>query len=1105
MAFVTLPSLRASGFDEDLQGAGARTSRCRKPGLLELLSLFLFFLLGPHSAVNAAFPAMQAYYGQSCVTLGVEFSAPANPNFSAEAACETTRAQCEIYYGSAGVPTASVSGNVCSVNYYLGKPPTSPAFIPGLRQYTIRTSSNECPINSTRSGTSCTCNANYRQKATGDGCYQAETVDILGGTKPTPAASCTGFGNPIFPLTGSKKETVDTGLDVGGQALRLTYDSARQTAAAAASVAAKNYGDAPSFGALWLSSLHRNFVISPAGFNIKVYRGDGTTVSFRYQGNAYVTDADSADQLVAVSGGYRYTDAARNSMETYNSKGQLTSLTDAVGNTLSFAYSAGVSSAAPAAGYLVQVMDNAGRTLRFEYSLPSGGAAATDGRVSKVVNTVGRAVLVSYDTNGNLASLTWEDGKVRQFRYENASFTWALTGVVDENNSRLSTFAYDSAGRAISTELAGGVNHYGVSYGTPPSVAVSQTYDAATLITSRSHEWQAPAGVTLATPNGQSSSLGAATILGAPPVITSISQPAGSGCSAASSASTFDASGNLASRDDFNGQRSCYAYDNRNRETARVEGLANTASCAAVLAPNAGLPAGSRKLSTQWHPDWRIASKEAQPLSIITSIHNGQPDPFNGNALASCAPAGAKTPDGKPIAVLCKQVMQATTDVDGSQGLAATIDTSVAQRMSSFTYDTLGRVLTSTDALNRVTTYSYYATSTDFTVPSTNADAYFDSVGLLLHMDGANNSTVFTDNSASHKAVTTKGTAKISTAQSKFGGSAGYFDGTNSYLSITDIATFNPSAGDYTVELYARATGPLTGQSRDLLAQSDSGGGYTPFIFRHSTAGNWAMGIYNGSAYQSIDGGPITLNQWVHLAMVKSGTTIIFYVDGVSKGSFTIANGGLLSTLSEPMSIGRLGSYNGNYFTGYIDELRVTKGVARYTANFTPPTQAFPDTSIPTLDPNAVGHRAGDLQTVTNAAGHVTQFTLYDGAGRVKQMVDLNGVVTDTVYTPRGWASSVAVTAPGGTARTTSYTYDNAGQLTGATLPDGSTLGYSYDAAHRLTGVTDAKGNTVTYTLDNMGNKVGEQVKDPSGNLQRNITRVYDALNRVQQVTGASN
>ena len=155
--------------------------------------------------------------------------------------------------------------------------------------------------------------------------------------------------------------------------------------------------------------------------------------------------------------------------------------------------------------------------------------------------------------------------------------------------------------------------------------------------------------------------------------------------------------------------------------------------------------------------------------------------------------------------------------------------------------------------------------------------------------------------------------------------------------------------------------------------------------------------------------------------------------------------------------------------------------------------------------PHEVGYTAGDLRSVANAAGHVMQFTLYDRAGRVRQMVDAKGIVTDMTYTPRGWVSSASVTPPGGVSRTTSYTYDNAGQLTGVTLPDSSTMGYSYDAAQRLTGVTDAKGNTVTYTLDAMGNKAGEQVKDPQGNLQRNITRVYDSLNRAQQVTGAIN
>ncbi|MEO8388964.1 DUF6531 domain-containing protein [Polaromonas sp.] len=176
------------------------------------------------------------------------------------------------------------------------------------------------------------------------------------------------------------------------------------------------------------------------------------------------------------------------------------------------------------------------------------------------------------------------------------------------------------------------------------------------------------------------------------------------------------------------------------------------------------------------------------------------------------------------------------------------------------------------------------------------------------------------------------------------------------------------------------------------------------------------------------------------------------------------------------------------------------------TNNIVQQTYAYySSTSFSGTAPNEVGHNVGDLQSITNAAGHGTQFTQYDRAGRVKQMIDPKGIVTDTVYTPRGWVSSTTVTPPGGIARTTTYTYDNAGQLTGVTLADGATMNYSYDAAHRLTGVTDAKGNTVSYTLDGMGNKTGEQIKDPQGNLQRNIIRVYDALNRVQQTTGASN
>src|SRR6185369_17768883 len=107
---------------------------------------------------------------------------------------------------------------------------------------------------------------------------------------------------------------------------------------------------------------------------------------------------------------------------------------------------------------------------------------------------------------------------------------------------------------------------------------------------------------------------------------------------------------------------------------------------------------------------------------------------------------------------------------------------------------------------------------------------------------------------------------------------------------------------------------------------------------------------------------------------------------------------------------------------------RITKGLASYTTNFTPSSQEFPSTGATMA---STGHTLGDLQTLTNAAGQVTQFNLYDPAGRVRQMTDPKGVVTDITYTPRGWVSTVTTTPPSGSARTTTYSYDNVGQLTG--------------------------------------------------------------------------
>lgn len=140
----------------------------------------------------------------------------------------------------------------------------------------------------------------------------------------------------------------------------------------------------------------------------------------------------------------------------------------------------------------------------------------------------------------------------------------------------------------------------------------------------------------------------------------------------------------------------------------------------------------------------------------------------------------------------------------------------------------------------------------------------------------------------------------------------------------------------------------------------------------------------------------------------------------------------------------------------------------------------------------------GNLASVTNAAGHTTTLSNYDADGRVGRITDPNGLATDLGYNARGLLTS---SSSGG--ETTAYDYNPVGGLTQVTLPGGATITYTRDDANRLTGIADNLGNSIGYTLDLTGNRLSEQVRDPQGTLVRQTTRVFDQLNRVQQITGA--
>lgn len=141
----------------------------------------------------------------------------------------------------------------------------------------------------------------------------------------------------------------------------------------------------------------------------------------------------------------------------------------------------------------------------------------------------------------------------------------------------------------------------------------------------------------------------------------------------------------------------------------------------------------------------------------------------------------------------------------------------------------------------------------------------------------------------------------------------------------------------------------------------------------------------------------------------------------------------------------------------------------------------------------------GQLMQITNPLGQVTRFTRYNAHGQAEEMIDPNGLVTTLTYDLRQRLISRAIGS-----EVTDFQYDAAGQLVQLTLPNDSAIFYTYDNARRLTAVTDNLGNRIAYTLDAAGNRIREDILDPQGALVKSLTRSYDALGRLQALTGVT-
>jgi hypothetical protein len=205
-----------------------------------------------------------------------------------------------------------------------------------------------------------------------------------------------------------------------------------------------------------------------------------------------------------------------------------------------------------------------------------------------------------------------------------------------------------------------------------------------------------------------------------------------------------------------------------------------------------------------------------------------------------------------------------------------------------------------------------------------------------MHMDGADDGTTFTD--VTGKVSTVSG-AVTKTGVKKFGTASGFFDGVDDRITFADSADWD-LPGDFVIEGWFRTSAPLSGQA--ILNINGTNG----LVVAITTGGKLQFASQGGGG-SVIGTTTVIADTWYNFAIERNSGLISAYLDGVSEGT-PLAEA---KTYSSDQVVGLAVGVDysagspvlADTFAGYIDDLRITKGVARYTANFTPPTAAFPD------------------------------------------------------------------------------------------------------------------------------------------------------------------
>ncbi len=827
------------------------------------------------------------------------------------------------------------------------------------------------------------------------------------------------------------------------------------------------------FAFAWRSNFDKRVmpvtVYAPYNITTALTLPSGEVQYFNSAGTEFFNYRGAAGTLVTVAGGYYY--KGPEDTEFYGTDGRLQSITTRTGQTLTLTYSDGTSgpnggfavdtagnptSVILPANLLIRVTDSYGNVLSLSYD-PSGRAIV-------MTDPGGGRYIYTYDVSTNLTSVKDPDNRTRTYRYNEpanivggGSLPHALTSIVDENGVVWANYKYTSSdARAVSTEHAGTVNQYLLTYNADSTTSVTDP-----LGTARTFGFLTQGGISR---------------------FTGASLAGGAGYGVGVQNRTYDANANVASQTDFNAIKTCYAYDTvRNLETVRVEGVPSATSCSTVTGSGASLPAGSRKILTEWHvlsasaPRWGLPVRTSEPGRRTTYVYNG--DTYQGSPV-TCAPAGAiitdGSPSGQPIGVLCTKIVQATTDIsDGAQGFNATLVGS--PRTWAYTYEAHGNTLTSDGArtdVADVTTYTYYGdTDPDQTKRG----------NLATVTNAASHATNLTAYNAHGQPLTISDPNSLSTALT--------YDVRQRLKSRSVGGELTSYDYDYVGELtkVTLPDGSFLSYSYDpahrLTAMQDNLGNRIAYTLD-------AMG--NRTQEQVFDPGSQLAQT---RSRVYSNLNRLFQELGAASQTteYGYDNHGNVTSVKDPLN-----QITGNQYDALNRLKQVTDpgtGVTLYAYNgldaltsVTDPRtlatsytvdglgnlnqQASPDTgtTVNTYD------AAGNLATQTDAKNQVTTYA-YDALNRVTLITFHDGSKQTYVYDQGtnglGRLTSIEERNPSNqVVALTQYGYDQKGRVTSETRTVNSIaypVAYSYDSSGRLSGMTYPSGSTATYGFDSLG------------------------------------